>query len=60
MLDSLVNAFAWEGIAIWGIGLVFFAAEYWWPTRPVPYLQVFLPDVAALATYQFSSSLPHN
>ena len=53
MLDSLANAFALEGIAIyWGIGLLFFAAEYWWPTRPVPYLQVFLPDVAALTTYQ--------
>jgi sterol desaturase/sphingolipid hydroxylase (fatty acid hydroxylase superfamily) len=53
MIDSLVNTFALEGIAIyWGIGLFFFAAEYWWPTRPVPYFQVFLSDVAALTTYQ--------
>ncbi|MDI3464755.1 MAG: hypothetical protein OJF50_003576 [Nitrospira sp.] len=53
MLESLANAFASEGIAIyWGIGLIFFAAEYWWPARPVSYLQVLLPDVAALTTYQ--------
>lgn len=53
MIDALVHTFALEGIAIyWGIGLLFFAAEYWWPTRPVPYLQVFLSDVAALTTYQ--------
>jgi sterol desaturase/sphingolipid hydroxylase (fatty acid hydroxylase superfamily) len=53
MLDSLANAFAWEGIAIyWGIGLLFFAAEYWWPTRQVPYSQLLAQDVAALTTYQ--------
>ncbi len=53
VLDALANTFAWEGIAIyWGIGLLFFAAEYCWAIRPVQYLQVFLPDVAALTTYQ--------
>ena len=67
MLDSLANAFALEGIAIyWGIGLLFFAAEYWWSTRPVSYLQVFLPDVAALTaddpgmtSYQLISRVYH-
>jgi len=36
----------------WGIGLVFFAAEYLWPARPVSYRNVFLSDVLALAAYQ--------
>ncbi len=53
MLDSLANAFAGEGIAIyWGIGLLFFTAEYWWPTRQIPYSQVLAQDVVALTTYQ--------
>ncbi len=53
MLDELAHAFALERVAIYcGIGMLFFAAEYWWAARPVSYLQVLLPDVAALITYQ--------
>jgi len=53
MLDLLANVFSLESFATyWGIGLLFFAAEYWWPTRPVSYRQVFLSDVAAFTTYQ--------
>jgi sterol desaturase/sphingolipid hydroxylase (fatty acid hydroxylase superfamily) len=36
----------------WGIGLLFFAAEYRWPSRPLRYRQVFPWDVAAFTTYQ--------
>ncbi|MBX3320906.1 MAG: sterol desaturase family protein [Nitrospira sp.] len=53
MLDLLANVVSLEWLATyWGIGILFFAAEYWWPTRPVAYRQVFLSDVAAFTTYQ--------
>ena len=53
MLDLLTNVFVSEWMAIyWSIGLLFFAAEWWWPSRPVRYRQVLLQDVAAFVAYQ--------
>ena len=53
MFDWLANFISLEWLAIyWGIGLLFFALEYWWPSRPLRYRQVFLQDVAAFTTYQ--------
>jgi len=53
MFDWLANFISLEWLAIyWGIGLLFFAVEYWWPSRPLRYRQVFLQDVVALTTYQ--------
>ncbi len=53
MVDWLANLVSLEWLAIyWGIGLLFFALEYWWPSRPLRYRQVFLQDVTAFMTYQ--------
>ncbi|MBX3328570.1 MAG: hypothetical protein KF682_22035, partial [Nitrospira sp.] len=53
MVDWLANFISLEWLAIyWGIGLLFFAVEYWWPSRPLHYRQVFLQDVAAFTIYQ--------
>jgi len=53
MVDWLANFISLEWLAIyWGIGLLFFAVEYWWPSRPLHYRQVFLQDVTAFTIYQ--------
>jgi len=53
MVDWVANFISLEWLAVyWGIGLLFFALEYWWPSRPLRYRQVFLQDVAAFTTYQ--------
>lgn len=53
MIDLLANVFLSEWMAMyWGIGLLFFAVEYRWPSRPLRYRQVFLQDVGAFATFQ--------
>lgn len=53
MVDWLANFVSLEWLAIyWGIGLLFFALEYWRPSRSLRYRQVFLQDVAAFASYQ--------
>ena len=53
MVDFLTNLISLEWLAIyWGIGLLFFAAEYCWPSRALLYRHVFLQDVGAFITYQ--------
>ena len=38
-------------LIFWGLGLLVFTVEYFFPARPVSYRSVFLRDVIALATY---------
>jgi sterol desaturase/sphingolipid hydroxylase (fatty acid hydroxylase superfamily) len=53
MFDWLAHFISLKWLAIyWGIGLLFFALEYWRPSRPLRYRQVLLQDVAAFAAYQ--------
>jgi sterol desaturase/sphingolipid hydroxylase (fatty acid hydroxylase superfamily) len=41
-------------LIFWGLGLLFFAAEYLFPARQVSYRNVFLRDLAALGIYGIS------
>jgi len=38
-------------LIFWGLGLLAFTVEYFFPARPVSYRSVFLRDLTALATY---------
>ena len=38
-------------LIFWGLGLLAFTVEYFFPARPVSYRSVFLRDITALATY---------
>jgi len=44
-------------VLFWGIGLLFFAVEWWYPARPVAYRSVFWRDLLALGLYNLSFSL---